>query len=64
MIVETINIVKHGVVIRQFPCSDYILSHLNGVPTLLFKDTRTTAVIPSPNVYDYIEIEREEVENV
>lgn len=56
MIMESIQIVKHGVVIREYPCQYYTTNILSGLVSIVDKETRKVAAILSPNYYDYVEI--------
>jgi len=61
MMIESINVVKHGVVVRQWPSDTYSLNILGNHVTIQDKESRRVCCVISQNTYDYIEIEREEV---
>ena len=58
---ETYNVVKQGVIIRQYSSELYSLNLMNGLVVILHKDSRRVAAILSQNSYDYIEVESEEI---
>ena len=64
MMKEYINVVKSGVVIRQWPGDLYSLNVVGNHILIQDKESRKISCIISPMVFDYIEIEREEVDNV
>lgn len=53
---KAIQLCKSGVVIREYPCEYYTMNLINGMPAILEKEGRTIVCVPSPNVYDFIEI--------
>jgi hypothetical protein len=53
---RSIQVIKSGVVLREYPCDAYALNTMNGMPVILNKEDRSVACIPSSNTYDYIEI--------
>ena len=58
---ETYNVVKQGVIIKQYSSDDFTLNLLNSIVVIQDKNTRRTHCILSPNSYDYIEVESEEI---
>jgi len=56
----SINVVKSGTVIQQWPEDMYQVHLLNGLPALIAKESRKIVVVFSPQFYDYIEIEEEQ----
>lgn len=61
MMLESINVIKQGAIVRQFPSSDYSLVMTGSFVVIQSKVTRAPEVVISPEAFDYIEIEREEV---
>lgn len=55
----TIQVVKQGAIVRQYPTEHYILNILNGIVTVQDRQSRVTCAIISPNAYDYIDISEE-----
>ncbi len=54
--IEAIAVIRHGMALKSFPCELYSLSILNGLVTILHKQTRKVAFVISPEFYDYIEV--------
>jgi len=59
-LIEYYNVIKQGVVVKQYTSELHTLSVLNGLVVIQNKDTRKIDAVISPNAYDYIEVEREE----
>ena len=53
---KSIQFCKAGMCIRDYPLDFYSLNIMNGMPVILDKEDRSVVCIPSPAVYDYIEI--------
>lgn len=53
---ESIDVIRSGVCIRSFPCSEYSLNLLNGLAVIQHKETRKIVAVLSPTYYDYLEV--------
>lgn len=62
MIQETIDVIKHGTILKQYPCDTYALSTMAGMVTVLNKGNKKIVSILSPNFYDYIEVNENELD--
>lgn len=54
-----IQIIKHGVILREFPLEEYALSLVNGMVVILEKFTNKPVAVFSPNFYDLVEVDYE-----
>lgn len=61
MMVETIQVVRGGLCIREFPSQFYTLNIFSGIVTVIDRETRKIVTVISPNVFDYIEMAQQEV---
>ncbi len=53
---DTIQFVKSGAILKEFPCEFYSLICINHTVTIVNKVDRQPVFLPSPNYYDYIEV--------
>jgi len=54
-----IQIIKHGVVLREFPLDAYNISIVTGIPVIIRREDNKVECVPSPNYYDTIEVDYE-----
>lgn len=57
---KTIQFIKSGCVLREYPMEFYSLSWMNTCIVVLDKETKAPVFIPSPQYYDYIEVQTNE----